>query len=48
VSVGARSDYTLSRNMNGGLEIGFNRSHNSSSPSTVTALRLGFNLTFLF
>jgi hypothetical protein len=43
-----RSDYTLSRNMNGGFELGFNRSHNQIQDQTITTLRLGFNITFLF
>jgi len=49
VTFGARGDYTLSRNMNGGVELGFTRqSRNDIQKQTVNTVRLGFNLTFLF
>jgi hypothetical protein len=48
INVSTRGDYTLSRSMNGGLEIGYARNHNARTNQTVTTVRLSFNLTFLF
>jgi hypothetical protein len=49
LNLSARGNYTLSRNMNGGMEVGFTRSNrNDRVQQTVTTLRLGFNLTFTF
>lgn len=49
VTFGARGDYTLSRNMNGGVELGYTRqSRDDIQQQTVNTVRLGFNLTFLF
>jgi hypothetical protein len=49
LTAGARGDYTLSRNMNGGVELGYTRtSRDDAQKQTVNTVRLGFNLTFLF
>ena len=49
LTAGARGDYTLSRNMNGGVELGYTRtSRDDLQKQTVNTVRLGFNLTFLF
>jgi hypothetical protein len=48
INLGARSDYTLSRNMNGGVELGFTRNRNHKANQTIMTVRLGFNLTFVF
>jgi hypothetical protein len=44
-----RGDYTLSRNMSGGLEVGMTRSsRNDTMKQTITTVRLAFNLIFSF
>lgn len=49
LNIGTRGDYTLSRNMNGGVEVGYTRtSRDDIQKQTVNTVRLGFNLTFLF
>ena len=48
IAAGARGDFTLSRSMTSGVEIGYTRSRDDKNNQTVATLRLGFNLTFLF
>ena len=49
INLNARSDYTLSRNINGGLEMGVTRnSRNDQVEQSILTIRIGFNLTFLF
>jgi hypothetical protein len=49
LTLGARGDYTLSRNMNGAVEIGYTRQARADvTEQTIHTVRLGFNLTFLF
>ena len=49
INLNARSDYTLSRNINGGLEMGITRnSRNDQVEQSILTIRIGFNLTFLF
>lgn len=49
IQFGVRGDYTLSRNMNGGIELGLGRTaRNDRQKQSITTVRLGFNLTFLF
>jgi len=49
LSLTARSDYTLSRNINGGLEMGVTRNaRDDQQKQSILTVRLGFNLTFLF
>ena len=48
IGFGVNSNYTLSRSINGGLELGYNRSRNDRHNQTITTLRLGVNLTFQF
>lgn len=49
ITLGARGDYSLSRNMNGALELGYTRQgRDDIQEQTVHTVRLGFNLTFLF
>jgi hypothetical protein len=48
-SVSARGDYTLSRNLSGGVEVSFARQgRNDTVNQTISTLRLGFNLIFVF
>ena len=48
ISVGARGEYTLSRSMTGGIDLGYARNRNELADQTVTTLRLAFNITFIF
>jgi len=48
ITGGVRGDYTLARNMTGGLELGYTRNRDNKNNQTVSTIRLGFNLTFLF
>ena len=49
ITLGARSDYTLSRNMSGAAELGYTRqARDDIQEQTVHTVRVGLNLTFLF
>ena len=48
IAAGARGDFTLSRSMTSGVEMGYTRSRDEKNNQTVSTFRLGFNLTFLF
>jgi hypothetical protein len=49
ITLGARSDYTLSRNMSGAAELGYTRqARDDIQEQTVHTVRVGINLTFLF
>ncbi len=48
ITGGVRGDYTLARNMTGGVELGYTRNRDDKNNQTVSTVRLGFNLTFLF
>jgi hypothetical protein len=49
LTLGARGDYTLSRNMSGGVELGYGRTaRDDIQEQIIHTVRLGFNLTFLF
>jgi hypothetical protein len=48
-SLSTRGDYTLSRNLSGGAEVSFARTgQNDNIKQTISTLRIGFNLTFVF
>ena len=48
IAGGVRGDFTMSRNMTSGMELGYTRSRDEKNNQTVTTIRLGVNLTFLF
>jgi hypothetical protein len=48
MTIAARGDYSLTRNMSGGIDLGFTRTGDKISNQTVTGVRLGFNLSLLF
>jgi hypothetical protein len=48
IGFGVNSNYSLSRNINGGVELGYNRNRNDHANQTITTVRLGVNLTFTF
>ena len=48
VLFGVRGDYTLSRNMSGGVDLGYNRNHDALAKRSITSVRLGFTLSLMF
>jgi hypothetical protein len=48
IQFGTRGDYTLSRNMTGGIDLGYSRNHDAQAKRSISAVRVGFNLSFMF
>jgi hypothetical protein len=49
IQLGVRGDYTLTRNMTGGIDLGYTRNHSAVGVAqTVTLIRLGFNIALVF
>jgi hypothetical protein len=48
IQVGARGDYTLSRNISGGVDLGFTRNTDALAKRSITAVRVGVTLSLTF